>query len=268
MPVLWTSYSPIRPMAIRLRGKSSGPSANGTCWLRGGLLVLEHRGNDQPESCEGLDLVRNRTIGDTALSFFRPTRPDRSGELARSEQPASSEQPVVAATVNRPEVLPIDLPPPSSRTPAMKVAVYPGTFDPVTNGHLDVLRQALNVFDRVVVAVATNLEKHPMFFGGGSRGPVPAGRGQLEWGRSDVVGRTDGRTGRKARRPCDRPRRSFRRGPGNGIPDGAHEPAPGPVGDHSILLSRRAIGVREFFARERGLPFRWRRKPPGPRLPC
>ena len=45
----------------------------------------------------------------------------------------------------------------------MKVAVYPGTFDPVTNGHLDVLRQALTVFDRVVVAVATNLEKHPMF---------------------------------------------------------------------------------------------------------
>lgn len=45
----------------------------------------------------------------------------------------------------------------------MKVAVYPGTFDPVTNGHLDVLRQALTVFDRVVVAVATNLEKHPVF---------------------------------------------------------------------------------------------------------
>ncbi len=45
----------------------------------------------------------------------------------------------------------------------MKVAVYPGTFDPVTNGHLDVLRQALTVFDRMVVAVATNLEKRPVF---------------------------------------------------------------------------------------------------------
>ncbi len=45
----------------------------------------------------------------------------------------------------------------------MKVAVYPGTFDPVTNGHLDVLKQALTVFDRVVVAVATNIEKRPMF---------------------------------------------------------------------------------------------------------
>lgn len=45
----------------------------------------------------------------------------------------------------------------------MNVAVYPGTFDPVTNGHLDVLRQALTVFDRVVVAVAPNIGKQPMF---------------------------------------------------------------------------------------------------------
>lgn len=45
----------------------------------------------------------------------------------------------------------------------MKVAVYPGTFDPVTNGHLDVLRQALTVFDRVVVAVAPNIGKRAMF---------------------------------------------------------------------------------------------------------
>ena len=45
----------------------------------------------------------------------------------------------------------------------MTVAVYPGTFDPVTNGHLDVLRQALTVFDRVVVAVASNIGKRPMF---------------------------------------------------------------------------------------------------------
>ena len=45
----------------------------------------------------------------------------------------------------------------------MTVAVYPGTFDPVTNGHLDVLRQALTVFDRIVVAVAPNIAKRPMF---------------------------------------------------------------------------------------------------------
>ena len=43
------------------------------------------------------------------------------------------------------------------------VAVYPGTFDPITNGHVDILRRALALFDHVVVAVAENLRKVPMF---------------------------------------------------------------------------------------------------------
>jgi pantetheine-phosphate adenylyltransferase len=43
------------------------------------------------------------------------------------------------------------------------VAVYPGTFDPITNGHVDIVRRALNLFDRVVVAVAENLRKAPLF---------------------------------------------------------------------------------------------------------
>ena len=42
-------------------------------------------------------------------------------------------------------------------------AIYPGTFDPVTNGHLDVLRRASVLFDEVVVAVAQNAGKTPMF---------------------------------------------------------------------------------------------------------
>jgi pantetheine-phosphate adenylyltransferase len=44
----------------------------------------------------------------------------------------------------------------------MRVALYPGSFDPVTNGHLDVLTRALAVFDRVVVAVITNPRKAPL----------------------------------------------------------------------------------------------------------
>jgi pantetheine-phosphate adenylyltransferase len=44
----------------------------------------------------------------------------------------------------------------------MRVALYPGSFDPVTNGHLDVLRRALAVFDQVVIAVITNPRKTPL----------------------------------------------------------------------------------------------------------
>jgi pantetheine-phosphate adenylyltransferase len=44
----------------------------------------------------------------------------------------------------------------------VKIAVYPGSFDPVTNGHLDIVRRALNVFDRVVVAVLRNPRKGPL----------------------------------------------------------------------------------------------------------
>jgi pantetheine-phosphate adenylyltransferase len=44
----------------------------------------------------------------------------------------------------------------------MRVALYPGSFDPVTNGHLDVLSRALAVFDQVVVAVLENPRKEPL----------------------------------------------------------------------------------------------------------
>ena len=45
----------------------------------------------------------------------------------------------------------------------MKRAIYPGSFDPVTNGHLDVVERARKLFDEVIVAVAHNDEKQPMF---------------------------------------------------------------------------------------------------------
>ena len=44
-----------------------------------------------------------------------------------------------------------------------KHAVYPGTFDPITNGHHDLVRRAASIFDRVVVAIAANPNKVPMF---------------------------------------------------------------------------------------------------------
>ena len=45
----------------------------------------------------------------------------------------------------------------------MITAVYPGTFDPITNGHMDLVRRAARLFDRVIVAVAINTGKSPAF---------------------------------------------------------------------------------------------------------
>lgn len=45
----------------------------------------------------------------------------------------------------------------------MRIAIYPGSFDPLTNGHLDMIRRALTMFDRVVVAIANNVRKAPLF---------------------------------------------------------------------------------------------------------
>jgi pantetheine-phosphate adenylyltransferase len=45
----------------------------------------------------------------------------------------------------------------------MRTAIYPGSFDPLTNGHLDLIERAVKLFDRVVVAVAKNESKQPMF---------------------------------------------------------------------------------------------------------
>src|SRR5215218_2022457 len=47
--------------------------------------------------------------------------------------------------------------------PRMRTAVYPGSFDPITNGHLDVIQRAAKLFDRVIVAVAKNESKNPFF---------------------------------------------------------------------------------------------------------
>lgn len=44
-----------------------------------------------------------------------------------------------------------------------KLAIYPGTFDPITNGHLDIIERSVSLFDAVVVAVTTNTSKTPLF---------------------------------------------------------------------------------------------------------
>jgi pantetheine-phosphate adenylyltransferase len=43
------------------------------------------------------------------------------------------------------------------------IAIYPGTFDPITNGHIDIIHRALGLFDQVIIAIAINAKKTPLF---------------------------------------------------------------------------------------------------------
>ncbi|MDC0366725.1 adenylyltransferase/cytidyltransferase family protein, partial [Pelagibacteraceae bacterium] len=45
----------------------------------------------------------------------------------------------------------------------MKTAIYPGTFDPITLGHIDVIKKSLSIFDRVVIATTDNINKNYYF---------------------------------------------------------------------------------------------------------
>lgn len=44
-----------------------------------------------------------------------------------------------------------------------KIAIYPGSFDPITYGHLDIIKRSLSIFDEIIVAVARNSQKNPLF---------------------------------------------------------------------------------------------------------
>ncbi len=69
------------------------------------------------------------------------------------------------------------------------VAVYPGTFDPITNGHVDILQRALVMFDQVICTIGTNQRKQPLFTAEERiefiRGALPGYGPRIEYATSD-----------------------------------------------------------------------------------
>ncbi len=70
-------------------------------------------------------------------------------------------------------------------TQSHSVAVYPGTFDPITNGHLDVLERALGIFQRVIVTIAPNVRKNPDNLAESVRRSVRSAVNQA-WGKKPI----------------------------------------------------------------------------------
>ena len=110
--------------------------ANG--WLVPGALVVVERGTRGPDLAwpEGIVPDREKKYGETVLWYGRAAPSDKS---------------------------PADNSPSNSRGLAVRRAVCPGSFDPVTNGHIDIVQRAASLFDEVVVAVGANVSKTRLF---------------------------------------------------------------------------------------------------------
>jgi pantetheine-phosphate adenylyltransferase len=117
----------------------------------GGLVVLESARQDPLPSTARLVILDARRYGDTVVTRLAASQ---AGAAGAADESGGAEGPT---------------PEPGSQHPmshpggAARVALFPASFDPVTNGHLDVIHRALKVFDRLVVAIAHNVAKSGTF---------------------------------------------------------------------------------------------------------
>ena len=104
------------------------------------LFVIEHARGSRIEEIRGLQEVGQYLYGDTALTLLA-----RAPQIGEGSATDMSRKPAPA---------------PESRPSS---AIYAGSFDPITNGHVSVIRSGLVAFDRIIVAVLTNTAKKPLF---------------------------------------------------------------------------------------------------------
>ena len=141
------------------------------------------------------------------------------------------------------------------RVSTQRVALYPGSFDPITLGHLDILERATEIFDRVVVSVLRNPDKQPLFSVEERveliREATRSLDGEVEVDAFDGLtvehasaGRSDCHRARSARGERLRER----------VPDGADEPPPRPRHPHRLPDDLGAQRLHVLGAGEGGLP--------------
>jgi pantetheine-phosphate adenylyltransferase len=75
---------------------------------------------------------------------------------------------------------------PARATISPRLAIYPGSFDPITNGHVDILGRALRLFDRVIVAVAQNVRKQALFTVEERTAMIRASLGDIDGARVEI----------------------------------------------------------------------------------
>jgi pantetheine-phosphate adenylyltransferase len=110
------------------------------------LVVVEHASRETldlpPALADAFDEPDTRAYGDTSVTLYRP-KPAAPAVAPEPDAPESAVEP--------------------AQKPVGRVAVYAGSFDPPTNGHIDIIRRAATICDRLVVAVAGNPRKSALF---------------------------------------------------------------------------------------------------------
>jgi pantetheine-phosphate adenylyltransferase len=101
----------------------------------GGMVVVERSARTAPAAAPGFQALRSSRYGDTAVDLL----------VAADEVPGAADRTTVG------------------EAGVQGVAIYAGSFDPITNGHVGLIKRGLEIFDRLIVAVARNLSKETLF---------------------------------------------------------------------------------------------------------